>query len=129
MRAVAGKAVAPGGITGSGNTVVVEHTGDNNLVTFRYRLKDVKMSAAEEDFEVAGKRFRAGAIVIANANASQLDPVLKELGLSGWAMASAPNVPTHDLDIPRILYLHNWSRTQDEGWVRAALETYGVPFS
>ena len=129
MKAVAGKAVAPGGITGSGNTVVVEHTGDNNLVTFRYRLKDVKMSAAEEDFEAGGKRFRAGAIVIANANASQLDPVLKELGLSAWAMASAPNVATHDLDIPRILYLHSWGRTQDEGWVRAALETYGVPFT
>jgi hypothetical protein len=129
MKAVAGKAVAPGGITGSGNTVVVEHTGDNNLVTFRYRLKDVKMSAAEEDFEAGGKRFRAGAILIPNANTSQLDPVLKELGLSAWAMASAPNVPTHDLDIPRILYLHSWSRTQDEGWVRAALETYGVPFT
>jgi hypothetical protein len=129
MKAVTGKAVAPGGITGSGNTVVVEHTGDNNLVTFRYRLKDVKMSAAEEDFEAAGKRFRAGAIVIPNANASQLDPILKELGLSAWAMASAPDVATHDLDIPRILYLHSWGRTQDEGWVRAALETYGVPFT
>ena len=129
MRAVSGKVVAAGGITGSGNTVVVEHTGDNNLVTFRYRLKDVKMSAAEADFEAGGKRFRAGAIVIANANTAQLDPVLKELGLSAWAMASAPDVAMHDLDIPRILYLHNWSRTQDEGWVRAALETYGVPFT
>jgi hypothetical protein len=129
MKAVTGKAVAPGGITGSGNTVVVEHTGDNNLVSFRYRFKDVKMSAAEEDFEAGGKRFRAGAIIIPGANAAQLEPVLKELGLSAWAMASAPNVPTHDLDIPRILYLHSWSRTQDEGWVRAALETYGVPFT
>src|SRR5688572_20711716 len=129
MKPVTGKAVAPGGITGSGNVVVVEHTGDNNLVTFRYRLKDVKMAAAEEDFDAAGKRFRAGAIIIPSANASQLDPVLKELGLSAWAMASAPNVATHDLDIPRILYLHSWGRTQDEGWVRAALETYGVPFT
>jgi hypothetical protein len=129
MKAVTGKAVAPGGITGSGNTVIVEHTGDNNLVSFRYRLKDVKMTAAEEDFDAAGKRFRAGAIVIPNANAAQLDPVLRELGLSAWAMAAAPNVATHDLDIPRILYLHSWGRTQDEGWVRAALETYGVPFT
>ncbi|HEX6315016.1 MAG TPA: M14 family zinc carboxypeptidase [Gemmatimonadaceae bacterium] len=129
MKAVTGKAMAPGGVTGSGNTVVVEHTGDNNIVTFRYRFKDVKMAAAEEDFDAAGKRFRAGAIIIPNANAAQLDPVLKELGLSAWAMASAPNVASHDLDIPRILYLHSWSRTQDEGWVRAALETYGVPFT
>ena len=68
-------------------------------------------------------------MIIPNANSAQVEPLLKELGLSGYAMASAPNVPTHDLDIPRILYLHSWSRTQDEGWVRAALETYGVPFT
>ena len=52
---------------------MVEHTGDNNIVTFRYRLKDVKMAAAGEDFDVAGKRFRAGAIVIANANAALVE--------------------------------------------------------
>jgi len=129
MKAVTGPVVAAGGLTGTGNTIVVEHTGDNNIVTFRYRLKDVKMSAAEADFDAAGRHFRAGAIVIPNANASQVEPVLKELGLSGYAMAAAPGVATHDLDLPRILYLHSWSRTQDEGWVRAALETYGVPFT
>jgi len=129
MAAVKGRVVAPGGITGSGPVVVVEHTGDNSIVTFRYKLKDVRMAAAEDDFEAAGHKFRAGAIIIQNANAAQVDAQLKALGLSAWAMASAPTVKTHDLDIPRILYLHSWSRTQDEGWVRAALETYGVPFT
>ena len=50
-------------------------------------------------------------------------------GLSAWAVASAPTVKTHDLDIPRIGYVHSWTRTQDEGWVRAALDTYGVPYT
>ena len=44
-------------------------------------------------------------------------------------MAAAPAVKTHDLDIPRIGYVHSWTRTQDEGWVRAALDTYGVPYT
>jgi hypothetical protein len=35
----------------------------------------------------------------------------------------------HDLDIPRIGYVHSWQRTQDEGWVRAAFDTYGVPYT
>ncbi len=35
----------------------------------------------------------------------------------------------HDLDVPRIGYVHAWQRTQDEGWVRAALDTYGVPYT
>jgi hypothetical protein len=108
---------------------VVDHTTDNNLVTMRFRLKDVKMSAAEADFEAGGKKFRAGAFIIANANASQINPVLTELGLTGHAMATAPTVKTHDLDIPRIGYIHSWQRTQDEGWVRAAFDTYGVPYT
>jgi uncharacterized membrane protein YgcG len=44
-------------------------------------------------------------------------------------MASAPAVKAHELDIPRIGYVHSWTRTQDEGWVRAALDYYGVPYT
>ena len=35
----------------------------------------------------------------------------------------------HELDVPRIGYVHSWSNTQNEGWVRAALDTYGVPYT
>jgi hypothetical protein len=55
--------------------------------------------------------------------------MLRDLGLSAWAVGSAPTVKTHDLDVPRIGYVHSWTRTQDEGWVRAALDTYGVPYT
>ena len=40
-----------------------------------------------------------------------------------------PPVKTHELTMPRIGYVHSWSRTQDEGWVRAALDHYGVPYT
>ncbi|HSL71397.1 MAG TPA: hypothetical protein VK864_14215, partial [Longimicrobiales bacterium] len=120
---------APGGIEGSGPVVVVEHTADMNIVTFRFKHPSVKMQAAEEDFELNGRKFRAGAIIIPSAPRAALEPTLKDLGLSAWAVASAPSVRTHDLDVPRIGYIHAWQRTQDEGWVRAALETYGVPFT
>jgi hypothetical protein len=49
--------------------------------------------------------------------------------LSAWAVASAPAVRTHELDVPRIGYVHSWANTQNEGWVRAALDTYGVPYT
>jgi hypothetical protein len=87
------------------------------------------MQAAEEDFDLSGHKFRAGAFIIPNADRAKLEPQLKDLGLSGWAVAAAPSVKTHDLDIPRIGYVHSWARTQDEGWVRAALDTYGVPYT
>src|ERR1035437_10552308 len=56
-------------------------------------------------------------------------PQLKDPGLSAWAVAPAPPVKTHPLTIPRIGYIHSWSRTQDEGWVRAALDYYSVPYT
>ena len=33
------------------------------------------------------------------------------------------------LTVPRIGYVHSWSRTQDEGWVRASLDYYKIPFT
>jgi hypothetical protein len=129
MTMLTADAKASGGIEGTGSVVVVEHTADNNLVTFRFKNKDVKMAAAEDDFELAGHKFRAGAVVIANADRTKLEPMLKDLGLSAWAVSSAPSVKTHDLDVPRIGYIHSWTRTQDEGWWRAALDTFGVPYT
>ena len=129
MTPVTGPVKAAGGIDGTGATLVVEHTADNTLVTFRFRNAGVKMAAAEEDFEAAGHRFRAGAIIVPNADRAALEPQLKDLGLSAWAVAAPPAVKTHDLDVPRIGYVHSWTRTQDEGWVRAALDTFGVPYT
>jgi hypothetical protein len=121
--------VAPGGIQGTGSVVIVDHTTDNNLITFRFLHKDVKMQAAEEDFEAGGRKFRAGSFVVPAGDRAALDKSLKDLGLTGYAVASAPTVAMHDLDVPRIGYIHAWQRTQDEGWVRAALDTYKVPFT
>jgi hypothetical protein len=129
MAAVTADVRAPGGIDGTGPVVIVEHTTDNNLVTFRFKHAAVKMQAAEEDFEAGGHKFRAGSFVIASADRAALEPSLKALGLSAWAVASAPSVRMHDLDVPRIGYVHSWSNTQNEGWVRAAFDTYGVPYT
>ena len=39
------------------------------------------------------------------------------------------DLKTHDLDVPRIGYIHSWGNTQDEGWVRAALDYYKIPYT
>ncbi len=129
MAPLSDEARASGGVQGTGPMLVVDHTTDNSLMTFRYKFADVKMSAAEDDFEAAGHKFRAGAFIIAAGDRAKLDASLKELGLSGWALATAPAVKSHELDLPRIGYVHSWARTQDEGWVRAALDSYGVPYT
>ena len=98
-------------------------------MAFRFKHAGVKMQAAEEDFEAGGRKFRAGAFIIASADRAALDPTMKELGIAGFGVAAAPTVAMHDLDVPRIGYVHSWSNTQNEGWVRAALDTYGVPYT
>src|SRR4029453_273686 len=40
MTRLTGEAHAPGGISGAGPVVVVEHTTDNNLMKFRYQFKE-----------------------------------------------------------------------------------------
>ncbi len=129
MTAVTADVKAPGGVQGNGSTIVVSNNSDNNLVTFRFKLASTKMSAAEEQFSVGSHQFSAGSIIIPNANRAQIDALTKDLGLTAVAVESAPTVKSHDLDVPRIGYVHSWANTQNEGWVRAALDSYGVPYT
>jgi len=129
MTLLTSDAKATGSIAGTGDVIVVDHTTDNALMTFRFKNRDVKMLAAEDDFEVMGHRFRAGAFLIPEADRTAIESSVRELGLSAMAVSSLPNVKTHSLDIPRIGYIHSWQRTQDEGWTRAALDYYGVPYT
>jgi hypothetical protein len=130
MAPVTGTVRAAGGVTGTGSTIVVEHSGDNLLAQFRWQFASTKMAAAEAAFDAGGRKFPAGSFIIQNANRAQLEPALKDLGLSGYAVASVPaDVKTHDLDVPRIGYIHSWGNTQDEGWVRAALDYYKIPYT
>ena len=118
-----------GEIVGTGDTLLVEHNTDNTLMTFRFANKGVRMLAAEEDFEAAGRKFPAGTFIVPNADRAALGSSLKELGLVGYAVSGAPNVKSHELDVPRIGYVHSWARTQDEGWVRLALDRFKVPYT
>jgi Zinc carboxypeptidase len=118
-----------GTIEGSGRTLIVDHTTDSSLATFRFANAKVKMSAAEQAFDLAGHRFAPGAFIIPNADRAALDTQIKELGLAAWATDTLPTVPMHDLDVPRVGYLHSWSSTQDEGWVRMVFDQYKIPYT
>ncbi|MDB5367820.1 MAG: hypothetical protein JWM77_3747 [Rhodospirillales bacterium] len=118
-----------GAVTGSGATILFNHTGDNQLVALRFRLKDAKMSAAEEAFDVSGHKYAAGSFILQDADRAAVEKVAAELGLVGEAVSRAPAVKSHALTAPRIGYLHSWLRTQDEGWWRAALDHYGIPYT
>jgi hypothetical protein len=121
---------APGGVTGTGDVYLVNHTADNILATFRYRLKNLPMLAAEEPFEAGGKKFNAGSFVIEGDRdvRDQLNAAGRELGVAVTAVAAKPAVATHPLTAARVALVHNWINTQAEGWFRIALDQQGVPY-
>jgi hypothetical protein len=128
MTGVSGEVRAPGGITGQGDVVAINHNGDNALATLRYRLKDADFQGAEEPFEAGGRKFNRGTFLIRGAPAAELDRATKELGLQGFALAGAPSVKTHPLRAARIAILHTWIGTQTEGWWRQAFDFLQIPY-
>jgi hypothetical protein len=116
-----------GRITGSGSTYAVAHYGSNNMITLRYRLKDLKVQAAEKEFKQGEVVFPAGSFVV-SGDAPKIRTAVEQLGLTAMAMPAAPSVPMHDLDPPKVAMYSTWGSTQDVGWVRYAFDKYEVPF-
>ncbi len=137
MTLVSGDVAAPGGVTrlakGAVQAYLINHNADNVLATFRFARKDLKILAAEKDFEAAGRKFRAGSLILKPGDNPQdletvLDEAGKRLGFSAFAAPAVPTVPTHDADAPRVAVMHTWQNTQTEGWLRIALDENGIPY-
>jgi len=129
MEPVTGEIKAPGGVTGSGTVFVINNNGDNALTTLRYRLKAADFQAAEDPFEAAGKSFARGSYVIRNVSQGDLNSATKELGVTAYAVASAPSVKMHPARAARVAILHTWTSTQTEGWWRQAFDVAHIPYS
>lgn len=123
-----------GKTSGTGSAgMIVNHTGESAIAQLRYRLKDVKFSAAEAAFKVGEANFNAGSYIIkSEGNPSDVwDRVKKEvidLGLTATAVDKIPEVAHHSIGVPRIALVHTWLNTQDEGWYRIELDRLGIPY-
>ena len=119
-----------GSIAGTGSAgIAVAHTGSNNMITFRYRLKQVPMKIAEKAFTVDKVEFPAGSFVITDAGqAAAVRAAAVELGLTGAALAELPAVPMHEADLPRIAIYSQWTGTQNLGWYRLTFDEFEVPY-
>ena len=128
LERVNGEVHASGGVTGSGGVVAINHNGDNALATLRYRLKNADIQAAEEPFEVGGRKFNRGSFVIRNVAAAELQRATQELGLQAYGLEAAPSVKAHPVRAARVAILHTWISTQTEGWWRQAFDFMQVPY-
>lgn len=124
------KVVLKGAVAGAGTAgIAVAHLGSNNMVSFRYRLKDVPMKVAEAKFTVDGTEFPAGSFIITDASkATAVRDAVNALGLKASALSAVPTVATHDADVPRVAIYSQWSGTQNLGWYRLTFDEFGIPF-
>jgi hypothetical protein len=109
----------------------VAHNGSNGMLTLRYRLKGLRVQAAEQAFEAGGLKLPAGSFVVAADQpeaGARVRATVEALGLSAVALESAPPVPAHELDLPRLAVFSTWGNTQEVGWVRHALDSFEVAY-
>jgi hypothetical protein len=115
-----------GTVKGNGPVLAVIENGANSLITLRYRLKDTKFEAIEQASKAGDTELPAGTLLLASSPEARQQ--IQELGLQAVAMAQAPNVPKHLVDLPRLAVYSTWSGTQDVGWVRYALDHFEVQY-
>ena len=124
------QAAVKGRVAGSGSAgLAVAHYGSNNMIAFRYKLRNVPMRIAGKSFTAEGVEFPAGSFVIApGADLAAARAAVEQLGLTAAALPSLPNVAMHEADLPRVAIYSSWNNTQEIGWYRHAFDQFGIPF-
>jgi hypothetical protein len=117
-----------GKISGSGTVLAVENTGQISLLSLIYKLKNATIRVTEQPFDVEGKQFAAGSLLITPAPEASIAQTVHDLGLDASRLATEPSVVMHPIKAPRIAFMHTWLSTQAEGWWRYAFDSAGVPF-
>ena len=114
---------------------VLGATAEPALASLRFRLKDVKIFAAEEPFEVDGRQIQRRLVPHPFVGKSRQTSCRSSsrptasLGLHAHAVGSEIKVKRHPVSVPRIALLHTWVNTQNDGWFRLALDECEVPYS
>jgi len=123
------KAEPKGKIAGTGAAgLAVAHYGSNNMIAFRYKLKNVPMKIVEKGFTVEGVEFPAGSFVISGPIEDDVRAAAEAFGLTAAALADMPTIPMHEAPAPRIAIYSQWSSTQDLGWYRLTFDNFQIPY-
>ncbi|MCY4265257.1 MAG: M14 family zinc carboxypeptidase, partial [Gammaproteobacteria bacterium] len=110
---------------------IVPNRGQRELGPARFAMGSATVLIAEQPFESQGNEYPVGSLLIdmSLSHSSQVQQVLAGTSLSVLAVDRMPDVPTHELDLPRLGVYQSWTSTQNAGWVRYSLDEAGVPYT
>ncbi|HUX34507.1 MAG TPA: hypothetical protein VMV51_11620, partial [Gemmatimonadaceae bacterium] len=120
-----------GTVAGSGSAgLAVAHYGSNNMITFRYLLKNVPMTVADSAFTADGVQFPAGSFIVTGSSSelAAARRMVDSLGLTAASLSSLPSVKSHEANVPRVAIYSQWSGTQDLGWYRFTFDKFHIPY-
>ena len=126
--------VAAGRVEGKGagaGWIAVLANGSANLVTLRAELGAVEALAAGRAFTAGTTAVPAGSLLLGVRGADErriATAAIERLGLVAVSLASRPDLPTHEVDLPRVAVFSTWGSTQEVGWVRYALDRFRIPY-
>lgn len=128
MQLLTADATVEGTVPDGSGPFLVRHLGDWRSAVLPWKLAPAQVSVAEESFTVRGEKYPAGTYVISNLN-NAARSAIKSLGLNVVAVGGSLSARQHSIRLPRVALMHSWLETQNEGWVRYALDQMAIPYT
>ena len=114
------------------NTVayVVPNDGSNLMIAIRYSLKNLNVKANEVGFKTGEYDIPSGSFIVPADQKDAMKIVIMAMssGFQSIPLTKMPTVAMHDVDLPRLAVYSTWGSTQEVGWVRHALDQFGVQY-
>ncbi|MEX0843503.1 MAG: hypothetical protein WD120_04070, partial [Gemmatimonadota bacterium] len=132
---VAGSRLAPLSEAGAGEWWVVRHEGSAHTLEARWALgAEVPVWSTRGEIALPDREtFAPGSWLISAGEISsgELAGWVRRFGLevAGAGEAEVGELERHLQTLPRIALLHTWRNTQDDGSVRYAFDTMGIPYT
>jgi hypothetical protein len=119
-----------GTAAGAGPVFLLKESGQEGLLEARYALRRFHVAVAEHAFNAAGTDYPAGSWILAAQPglAGAVQDAARKLGLDFVSTQAVPEVPRHEVPVPRLGVWVPWADTDTAGWTRYTLDQRHIPY-
>jgi len=113
---------------------VISNQGQQELGPARFALGNFSVQVADESFSAGRDNYPAGSLLIdvSDFSESETDALRETLASTNLPVNNLrrmPDVPSHEMDLPRLGVYQSWTSTQNAGWVRYSLDEAEIPYT